>query len=600
MLSHLEVDNLALIKNCSLDFYPGLTCISGETGAGKSLLLTAVKAITGSRLSSDLLGRKDKELKVSAQFTQVERYLPPEILQEFCVADTAADTDMDKDKETDTAAASTTVSDFAEAELIITRKLNAAMRNRIYINNELTNLSYLRKLGTYLADIHSQNEQQDLADPNKHLIFLDNYAGPEVKDLKTRLQELYSCYQEKKRALQHLIADPAKRESALRKMQDIVNEIEQADFSDSEIDDLYKRRQKYQQLENLLQYLQTAEQALNSDFGGDSENSYSGSIAKELLRCRQALDKAAQISPKLQTLSQECSRLTEEMNNLELEITHYLHNLPYNEQEVMRIDKRLNVLQSLVEKYAPQTGNLAEVRTYGVKLQEKIRLLNDTEESRIKLVEETTELWTTMSAVAAELHEKRRQVAGKLEAAVCKVAGELALPDLRFAVNITADANKLQADGYDRAEFLLAANLGGELKPLARIASGGESSRIFLALKVILADIYKVPLLLFDEIDQGISGAAAQAVAGALKKLSRTHQVICISHQATIVAQADNVYQVYKSSDREANTTASCVKHLDESEIVAELTRLLAGESDMQEAVKLAKALRHDALQVQA
>lgn len=133
MLSHLEVDNLALIKNCSLDFYPGLTCISGETGAGKSLLLTAVKAITGSRLSSDLLGRKDKELKVSAQFTQVERYLPPEILQEFCVADTAADTDMDM--ETDTAAASTTVSDFAEAELIITRKLNAAMRNRIYINN---------------------------------------------------------------------------------------------------------------------------------------------------------------------------------------------------------------------------------------------------------------------------------------------------------------------------------------------------------------------------------------------------------------------------------------------------------------------------------
>ena len=113
-----------------------------------------------------------------------------------------------------------------------------------------------------------------------------------------------------------------------------------------------------------------------------------------------------------------------------------------------------------------------------------------------------------------------------------------------------------------------------------------------------MADIYKVPLLLFDEIDQGISGAAAQAVAGALKKLSRTHQVICISHQATIVAQADNVYQVYKSSDREANTTASCVKHLDESEIVAELTRLLAGESDMQEAVKLAKALRHDALQV--
>ena len=174
MLSHLEVDNLALIKNCSLDFYPGLTCISGETGAGKSLLLTAVKAITGSRLSSDLLGRKDKELKVSAQFTQVERYLPPEILQEFCGADPAADTDKDTDTEMDTAAASTTVSDFADADLIITRKLNAAMRNRIYINNELTNLSYLRKLGTYLADIHSQNEQQDLADPNKHLIFLDN------------------------------------------------------------------------------------------------------------------------------------------------------------------------------------------------------------------------------------------------------------------------------------------------------------------------------------------------------------------------------------------------------------------------------------------
>lgn len=566
MLEHLEVENLALIKNCALDFYPGLTCITGETGAGKSLLLTAIRAITGAKLDANLLCA-DGDLKVAAEFTDVKQCLPSDLASKVLASE----------------------AEFGEDSLIITRKLTHTNRNRIYINNELSSLTLLRQCGTYLADIHSQNEQQELIKPERHLEFLDQYAGQPALDLLNELAELFKQDQVCKQSLQHLIADPNKREAAKTKLTDMLSEIQQAKLKTAdELDLLLQKRQKYEHLQKLLENLQTASAILDGT-AGDSN----ASLSQSLQACYNALQKAEQISPKLETLTSACSNVQAMLNDLETDIQAYLHTFQYQPEQVKQLDERLNLLNNLISKYAPKTMSLQEVMQYESKLTEKLQLLDDTEATLKDLLAEHSNLQSKMTQLADKLHAIRLEAGQALAKDMEEVAHNLALPNLQFVVSLEkTQTQPITVKGYDKAEFLLSANLGQTPKPLAKVASGGESSRIFLALKVILAQAYKVPLLLFDEIDQGISGLACQQVAQALKQLSLQHQVICISHQPAIVAQAEHVYTVTKTSNLALQTTESEVSELNESEILGELSRLLVAQADSTVGLKAAKELR--------
>lgn len=587
MLLHLEVENLALIKNCSLDFYQGLTCITGETGAGKSLLLTAMRALTGAKLDANLIVNAD-ELKVAALFADAKRYLPRQLILKLFPDLTVEDNSDKEQPELD-----------MFSDLIITRKLAKNNRNRVYINNELSSLNLLKECGSYLADIHSQNEQQDLIKPERHLEFLDQYAGKEAKDCLNVLQDLSRKAIACKRALHRLIADPETREAAKEKLNSMLAEIVTAKIEDTnEFELLLQKRQKYEQVNVLLTQLNQALAALN----GNAESGYQTgeTISKNLQLCRNALDKAEQISPKLASLTQCCTAIQAELNELELSIRQYLKALQYQPEQLKQLDERLSLLNELMQKYAPKTQELSDVLVYKGKLTSKLALLDDTEIERERLLKEEADIQAELKKQADKLHAIRVEAAQNLVNEMELLAKDLALPHLKFVVDFTGScATSLSEKGYDKVEFLISANLGKEPKPLAKVASGGESSRIFLALKVILAGVYKVPLLIFDEIDQGISGLAAKQVAFALRKLSKQHQVICISHQPAIVAQADHVYTVTKSSNVALQTTESEVKELTENEILAELARLLVAKADSQTGLEAAKELRQATFKTQ-
>lgn len=578
MLQHLEVQNLALIKNCSLDFYEGLTCITGETGAGKSLLLTAIRALTGAKLDTNLLGAEG-ELAVAALFTDANKYLPKSLLAK--IFPDAPNEDLQ--------------GDFEEcSDLIITRKLTQTNRNKVYINNALSSLSLLKECGTYLADIHSQNEQQDLIKPERHLEFLDQYAAEEAETCLKEIATLYKQDWQCQKALKHLIDDPHKREAAAAKLNSMLSEIKAADIkAANEFELLMQKREKYDKLQQLLTNLQ---QALNALQGLDSDNMGGEPLSRILQLCHKSLERAEQISPKMANLVTLCAQTQSELNELELGISQYLQNLSYQPGDLQKIDDRLSLLNSLQQKYAPNSLSLADVLQYADKLNSKLELLADSEVERERLLQEHKRLQLALIKKADEMHLIRERAAQRLSAEMAEIAKNLALPYLKFSVAFTGSQHTtLSETGYDKVEFLLSANLGKEPKPLAKVASGGESSRIFLALKVILAKVYKVPLLIFDEIDQGISGLAAKQVAQALRKLSRQHQVICISHQAAIVAHADHVYTVTKTSNMNLQTTESEVKKLSEAEILAELARLLVAQADSKTGLEAAKELRKSA-----
>lgn len=586
MLQHLEVENLALIKNCSLDFYSGLTCITGETGAGKSLLLTAIRALTGSKLNANLLASSEtKDLKVAALFTDADKYLPRELFSKLFL-----------EQEQNIDPNSSANIELEAADLVITRKLTKANRNKVYINNDLCSLALLKECGTYLADIHSQNEQQDLIKSEKHLEFLDQYAGEAAMSCLLQIADLFRQDLNCKKQLKHLIEDPSKREQATRKLNAMLAEIESANIKDAnEFDLLMQKREKYAKIDQLLHNLQQALAALNGTI--EAENACGGvEISHNLQLCANALAKSEQLSPKLADLTTICTQIQSDVNELELNIREYLRALQYQPEQLKQLDERLSLLNDLQQKYAPKTLKLQDVLLYAEKLNLKLKLLADTEIERERLLKEHNRLQAELLQRADELHAIRKEASCKLAEEIKQVAKELALPNLEFEVAFTTSDDKaISEKGYDKVEFLISANLGKPPLPLAKVASGGESSRIFLALKVILAAVYKVPLLIFDEIDQGISGLAAKQVAAALRKLSKQHQVICISHQAQIVAQADHVYTVTKSSNLALLTTESEVKELTENEILAELARLLVAQADSETGLEAAKELRQAA-----
>lgn len=580
MLSHLEIRNLALIKEADLELTKGLTCITGETGAGKSLLIGAIKLLLGAKANAALLSGAGN-LSVTGEFDEPAAYLPEELVKELVLADGASG----ELEELQDGATSSLQS------LVIRRNLTTANRSRAYVNNNLVNNEYLQKLSPFLADIHSQNEQQQLLKVSNHLNYLDAYAGSDCLILKAEIKKFYQELLDCKRKLNKLIADPEKRELALQKMQAQLQELKGAHLEANEYEHLQIKRKKFIQLRNLGICLEKASALLNLErFNGDFD--YGTGISGEFAACIKELEAASRISPKLNALVAKAETLHAEIGDFESDLHKVMQALPIDGEEYERLEARCELLNTLMYKYTAG-GSYEDLLLYIQKLESKIKLLEDTEIERIKLIEQAETLQEHLSSSAKKLHDLRAAAADNLAAEMQKVCAELWLPNITFKVELEALGLKgITADGWDRAEFLMSANLGQELKPLAKVASGGESSRLFLALKVIFAKIYPVPLLIFDEIDQGLSGQAAQQVALKLAELGSEHQVLCISHQAQIVAQADQVIKVSKITDEVLRQTETRIKQLDESEILEEIMRLLGDVEDEKLAHNMAESLR--------
>lgn len=554
MLAHIEIKNLALIESASLDLGEGFQVISGETGAGKSLLLGAISAISGNTLSKDLIRSGEEEAIVDAIFYGVSSYL-------------------EDDEE---------LFSFVEEEdeLIISRELRKNGRNICRINGRLVSLQFLRRIGERLCDIHGQNEKQQIYKKEKHIQILDRYGQETINPLKTAYNRAYTAWRELLKKEKELLIDPEERRLVLERIAYQIDEIEAVSPEVGEDEKLSGRRDILQNIEAVKTGLS---QALNVLDGSGEEN---GSL-ETLSLAWQSISNISQFS---KDITIEADNLLEAINLIEdsrRKLFRILDSIDQSPEELELIEQRLDKIYKLKKKYG---GDIEAVYSFLEKAKEKYHHIQASEKLLTGLAERKEQLEEIVYSRGEELSRGRKLVATELAKNISEELSQLGMKDAQFEVDFSSlRLENASTNGLDKIEFLLQANKGEGFKALAETASGGEASRIMLAVKVTLAKADDIPLLVFDEIDSGISGETSEIVGQKLKKLAESHQIICVSHQAQIVAKADKHFHIFKDSDE--GRTRTHIKALERQARIEEISRLLSGKKTDVNSLKLAKEL---------
>ena len=550
MLANLRVTNYALLDEVDIEFTPGLNVLTGETGSGKSILIGALGLILGGRAASDTIRGGAKSAIVEGLFEGERDPQLRDLLSEIGV-----------DPEEDT--------------LIIRREVSRDGRNRCTINGSLVTVSVLRRLGVLLVDLHGQHDHQTLLNPRTHRDFLDGFE--DVRTPKQRVAEAYRRFNERSVALRQLeeeLAATREREELYRFQLD---ELEQADLSPGEDEELERERAVLEHAEQLIRVASEASDALSEG---------EGALVDGLVRVIRALEEAERIDPSLGEALESVRTARYQIDDSTDFLRRYRERVEYDPARLEEVLDRLDLIGRLKRKYG---ATLEEVAAHRVRIAGELERMDTADERRNRLSEEVEAARRDLAERAEALSDRRRQVARKLEGRVVEELAELGMGKTGFQVGIAwqeSDDGPLRIDGrgfrvdahgMDRIEFLISPNAGEDLKPLASIASGGEISRIMLALKVILAESDRMPTLIFDELDIGIGGRIAESVGHRLKLLSRDHQVLCITHLHQVACWGRTHFTVHKQSDRGRSVTL--VDHLDEDGRVKEIARMLAGET---------------------
>ncbi|MXW04121.1 MAG: DNA repair protein RecN [Gemmatimonadetes bacterium] len=550
MLANLRVTNYALLDKVDIEFTPGLNVLTGETGSGKSILIGALGLILGGRAASDTIRGGAKSAIVEGLFEGERDPQLRDLLSEIGV-------------------------DPEEDGLIIRREVSRDGRNRCTINGSLVTVSVLRRLGVLLVDLHGQHDHQTLLNPRTHRDFLDGFE--DVRTPKQHVAEAYRRFTERSEALRLLeeeLAATREREELYRFQLD---ELEQADLSPGEDEELERERAVLEHAEQLIRVASEASEALSE---GD------GAFVDGLVRVIRALEEAERIDPSLGEALESVRTARYQLDDCTDFLRRYRDRVEYDPARLEEVLDRLDLIGRLKRKYG---ATLEEVAAHRARIAGELERMDTADERRNRLSEEVEAARRDLAERAKALSDRRRLVAHKLEGRVVAELAELGMGKTGFQVGITwqeSDDGPLRIDGrgfrvdahgMDRIEFLISPNAGEDLKPLASIASGGEISRIMLALKVILAESDRMPTLIFDELDIGIGGRIAESVGHRLKLLSRDHQVLCITHLHQVACWGRTHFTVQKQSARGRSITL--VDHLDEDGRVREIARMLAGET---------------------
>ncbi len=566
MLVRVEITDFALIDHTVLEADAGLLMMTGETGAGKSILIDAISALCGSRMRRDMIRHGCERAVIEAMFEQADQWLPERLWSEI-------------HPENDHAA------DEEEAGcLILSREFQASGRSICRINGRLVPLNLLRDCTSYLIDIHGQHDQQAIFRTETHIQLLDRFAGEPVSFSLGRYQRVLQAWRETRRQLKDLGADPSERARMLDMLQYQTKEIEAARIQTGEDETLTARRRLLAHAEKIQQALILAYDRLNGDddyavmtsLGIVNENIASAAVhTRDLDETAEQIDQAMIL---LQTAAEELREWTERSE--------------LDPAELIMVDERLDLLYRLKNKYG---GSIESVLDFYEKASDQLDHLADGEAEYERLTVRLRQLEEKLVERAAELSQARRQAAAELEKRLMAELKDLGMPAVRFAVQISdqARASRFQANGFDLVEFSLSANPGEPLKPLTQIASGGEASRMMLAIKVILAEADQIPVLIFDEIDAGVSGHTADRVAEKLLHISRHRQVFCITHLAQLAAMADRHLLIEKRTRNDR--TSSHLTRLSPEQRREELGRLLSGGVGQQQAITLAGQLLEQA-----
>lgn len=551
MLLNLHVKNLALIKEVDVDFTNGLVVLTGETGAGKSLILGSVNIALGKKVEKDIIRKGAEYALVELTFCIDSRL--KEKLEQYDV--------------------------YPEDEniIVVSRKITHG-RSVSKINGETVSLTTLKSVMDLLIDIHGQHDHQSLLYKNTHLQILDKFAGEEVKELKNTISDKYSQYIEIKKELDKFDMDETKRLRECEFAEFEINEIEAANLSLGEDDEVENEFKKLSGSEKIMSSLSDAYQIMG----------YEGNqgVCECISRIGYDLSEISDIDSKLSDFQKQIYDIDDMCKGLAREMSDYIDEVNYEPQRVVEVEERLNLINHLKLKYGQ---SIEKILAYKDEKQAYLDSLNNynlmREEAKTKLDKEMSEL----VVLCDKLSSLRKKYAIKLEETVVKALEDLNFLSVKFRINVSKKEN-VSANGHDEVEFLISTNPGEEVKPLAKVASGGELSRIMLAIKSILAGEDEIDTMIFDEIDTGISGKTAQMVADKLMGISKEHQVICISHLAQIAAMADSHYLIEKNTDNESTETN--IYKLSRENSIKELVRISSGGEITETAIKHATEMK--------
>ena len=562
MLNHLSIKDFAIIDYVSLDLYQGFHIFTGETGAGKSILIEAISLALGARADTAYVrsGKEKAVIELSA------RTGDPEIRS--MLAENSIEADLHTDGET---------------ILEISREIQAEGRNTCRINGTLVSVSFLSRLCKRLADIHGQYDHQSLLDPDQHILLLDAYDSPSIQPLKESVLHDYQAYAKAKHQLDTLVKTRAESERKRDFMRFEAEEIEAAALHIGEDSELAERLSMIQNSELIFNHLSTAYELLYGDSG-------TGAAVDVLSRSMHLLSEAGSFSQEIRGFSDEISDCYYRIEGLQSDIRNVKDRVSFSPEELDSTIERLDLVDKLKRKYG---GSIEQVLTYYNEISEALAIIENADQLAETLKNECDRCKQKLFSSSASLSEARKIAAKAMETKISKELEELHFKDARLFVSFGSEADEKRPDytenGIDRVEFLLITNKGELPKPLAKIASGGEISRIMLAFKSVIGDFGGIPTMIFDEIDSGISGVTASIVGKKLKELSQRHQIVCITHLPQIAAFSDHHYHIVKEDNGER--TESRVLELDQSQKIGEIARLLGGMNITETTIKNAQEL---------
>mgnify|MGYP000308565168 FL=1 len=537
MLQNLHVKNIALIDETEVDFGQGLNILTGETGAGKSILLGSVGLALGGKYSSDLLRNGAENGLVELTFSVDDGQIRQKLEEMDIIPD--------------------------DGMVTLTRKFTGS-RSISRINGETVNTGKLKEAAELLIDIHGQHDNKTLLQRKNHLVLLDLFGRKEIAPIKSEMSKCYKEYRAicKKEEETSLNDEERRRELSLYEFE--VHEIEEAalrENEDEELEETYRRMTESRKITDAVAqtYRYTCEDS--SANAGDC-----------LTRAIRAFREAAEFDEEGDRLCALLMDVDSLLNDFNRELSEYASKFEFSEEEFKETEERLNLINHLKAKYG---SSVSDVLAYCESKRHRIEQLNDYDAYIKQIEEEKEKALKKVERVTKKLHDVRNRYKTVFADEICIHLKKLNFLDTRFEIHLK-DAGQFSANGKDEAEFYLALNPGEPVKPLENIASGGELSRIMLAIKTVLADAEDTPTLIFDEIDAGISGVTAAKVGEKLKLIGKSRQVICITHLSQIAAVADSHFLIEKSAENESVKTR--IRLLNEEDSVKELARILGGD----------------------
>lgn len=538
MLEHLHIRNVALIKESEISFGDGLNILTGETGAGKSMIIDSLQFALGGRAGKDFLRHGEKQAAVEALFSVQSQALTEKLAENGIVPE-------------------------EDGTLLITRTLSEAGKSVCRINGSTVTVGMLKEIAEDMIDIYGQHEHQSLLNPVKHIRLLDRFCGAgfgeameEYKNSRQRLKDL-------EKQLTILIGDESQREQRMDMLLFQKEEIEAAELQEGEEDALLEQKKRLSSMERLIRL--TGESVTLLYDGDDRAPSACDQLGDALVKLQEAAEYDAALSPLADALAdgyaavEDCAR----------ELKREAEEQEADPEELERIEERLQLFYKLKRKYG---GSIEAVLEFYEKAVQELEFLSNSSEKAAELSAKKAAEEKRLSALAETLTARRRATAEQVEEQIETALHDMEMKHARFHIQIEEKAD-WGADGKDKVEFLISANAGEPLKPLAKIASGGEMSRVMLALKTVLVDADEIGTFIFDEIDTGVSGRTARRVGEKMRFLGGKRQLLCITHLPQIAAMADNHFLIEKESD--AGETVTRVTALDEEGAVREVARLM-------------------------